>query len=221
MLYLGVSDTHESQRKILEALTRKFKLDPFLDLAVVASQCPFNYTGADFYALCSDAMLKAMSRKAEEIDTKLGKSSRLPVLFSISFGSDGFFVFSFRSAPVQLNSLPPDPNSPHPYPLTPQYYLSEIATPEEIAVLVGVADFEDALRELVPSVSGAEMEHYRQVQAQFSPPKAVTAAPTTNGAGNGNGWEEEAEGGSVNGVGGGSGSGSGSSKGKGKGKARA
>lgn len=74
MLYLGVSDTHESQRKILEALTRKFKLDPALDLAVVASKCPFNYTGADFYALCSDAMLKAMSRKAEEIDTKLGQS---------------------------------------------------------------------------------------------------------------------------------------------------
>jgi len=73
MLYLGVSDTHEAQLNILEALTRKFRLDPKLQLRDVAERCPFNYTGADFYALCSDAMLNAMSRKAEEIDEEIGK----------------------------------------------------------------------------------------------------------------------------------------------------
>ena len=72
MLYLGVSDTHEAQLNILKALTRKFRLDPDLDLKDIAEQCPFNYTGADFYALCSDAMLKSMSRKAQEIDKRLG-----------------------------------------------------------------------------------------------------------------------------------------------------
>jgi peroxin-6 len=72
MLYLGVSDTHEAQFKIIEALTRKFKLDPSIDLRRVAELCPFNYTGADFYALCSDAMLKAMSRKAEDVDQRIG-----------------------------------------------------------------------------------------------------------------------------------------------------
>lgn len=75
MLYLGISETHSAQLKIIEALTRKFKLDPHVRLDLVAEQCPFNYTGADFYALCSDAMLKAMSRKAEEIDAKIGKFS--------------------------------------------------------------------------------------------------------------------------------------------------
>lgn len=73
MLYLGISDTHEAQLKILEALTRKFRLDPDLNLRDIADRCPFNYTGADFYALCSDAMLKAMSRKAEEVDAKIGE----------------------------------------------------------------------------------------------------------------------------------------------------
>lgn len=72
MLYLGVSDTHEAQSNILKALTRKFRLDPQLDLNDIAQQCPFNYTGADFYALCSDAMLKSMSRKASEIDAQIG-----------------------------------------------------------------------------------------------------------------------------------------------------
>jgi peroxin-6 len=72
MLYLGVSDTHDAQLKIMQALTRKFKLDGDVDLAALANACPFNYTGADFYALCSDALLKAMARKAEEVDTKIG-----------------------------------------------------------------------------------------------------------------------------------------------------
>jgi len=73
MLYLGISDTHDAQLRIMQALTRKFKLHPDLDLAAIAEHCPFNYTGADFYALCSDAMLKAMSRKAQEIDARISK----------------------------------------------------------------------------------------------------------------------------------------------------
>jgi peroxin-6 len=72
LLYLGVSETDEGQLRILEALTRKFRLDPALDLSRVASACPFNFTGADFYALCADALLNAMSRKALEIDARIG-----------------------------------------------------------------------------------------------------------------------------------------------------
>ena len=73
MLYLGVSQTHEAQLNIIQALTRKFKLHPGLDLRDVVQSCPFHYTGADFYALCSDALLKAMSMKAEEVEAKIGK----------------------------------------------------------------------------------------------------------------------------------------------------
>lgn len=72
MIYLGVSDTHQAQYDILEALTRKFRLDPHFDLRAFADLCPFNYTGADFYALCADALLNAMSRKVEELEAKLG-----------------------------------------------------------------------------------------------------------------------------------------------------
>ena len=77
LLYLGVSETNEEQLRILQALTRKFRLDPALDLLVdVAQACPFNFTGADFYALCADALLKAMSRKAQEIDARIGTFSQ-------------------------------------------------------------------------------------------------------------------------------------------------
>ncbi|KDR81364.1 hypothetical protein GALMADRAFT_239217 [Galerina marginata CBS 339.88] len=138
MLYLGVSDTHEAQLNILDALTRKFRLDPDLDLRTIAERCPFNYTGADFYALCSDAMLNAMSRKAEAIEEKI----------------------------ADLNSQP-GPYS-HPHPITPQYYLAELASPEDILVRVTEKDFVRALDALVPSVSQAEMEHYAEVQRRFS-----------------------------------------------------
>lgn len=62
--------------------------------------------------------------------------------------------------------LPP-PYS-HPYPLTPQYYLAEMATSAETDVLVSRTDFELALRELVPSVSQGEMDHYAEVQRKFA-----------------------------------------------------
>ena len=73
MLYIGISQTHEEQYNILRALTRKFQLDPDLNLWEIAKLCPFNYTGADLYALCSDAMMRAMARKADVIDAKIGE----------------------------------------------------------------------------------------------------------------------------------------------------
>lgn len=138
MLYLGVSETHQAQLKIIEALTRKFKLHPGLDLKSIAEACPCNYTGADFYALCSDAMLNAMSRTAQRIEDQL----------------------------TILNQNPTE--STHPYPLTPQYYLAEMAHPDDIRVEVSQEDFLQALRNLVPSVSQTEMEHYARVQKRFS-----------------------------------------------------
>ena len=71
MLYLGVSDTHAKQLTILEALTRKFSVDPELSLRTVADSLPFTYTGADLYALCSDAILKAVTRQASAVDAKI------------------------------------------------------------------------------------------------------------------------------------------------------
>jgi hypothetical protein len=65
-----------------------------------------------------------------------------------------------------LNSQPPQED--HPYPITPQYYLAKMAADDETDVVVALEDFENALKELVPSVSQTEMEHYRSVQARFT-----------------------------------------------------
>lgn len=76
MLYLGISDTHEKQQTIMEALTRKFRLAADVSLEEISKRCPFTFTGADFYALCSDAMLNAMTRTANEVDAKIKKLNR-------------------------------------------------------------------------------------------------------------------------------------------------
>jgi peroxin-6 len=61
----------------------------------------------------------------------------------------------------------PEPRS-FPKPLTPQYYLSAMAKPEEIQVVVTEQDFMSALEELVPSVSLEDIQHYESVRQKFS-----------------------------------------------------
>ncbi|TPX37218.1 hypothetical protein SmJEL517_g00992 [Synchytrium microbalum] len=78
LLYLGVASDRDSQVKLLQALTRKFTLAPGLDLTRVAEKCPYNYTGADFYALCSDSMLKAMIRRIDLVDAKIAAMNASP-----------------------------------------------------------------------------------------------------------------------------------------------
>ncbi|KAH8675822.1 hypothetical protein BX600DRAFT_409729 [Xylariales sp. PMI_506] len=136
MLYLGVSDTHDKQLKIMEALTRKFTLHPSVSLASVAQQLPFTYTGADFYALCSDAMLKAVTRQASGVDAKIRAIN------------DG----NAASGKLHVSTA---------------NFFDHYATPEDIAVMVTEQDFLDANRELIPSVSAGELQHYERVRAAF------------------------------------------------------
>ncbi|KAL5450680.1 peroxisomal assembly protein [Paraphaeosphaeria minitans] len=148
MLYLGVSDTHEKQQTILEALSRKFTLHPDLSLARVASTLPFTYTGADMYALCSDAMLKAITRQARAVDEKVAGISN----------SRGTAI-------------------------TTAYFFDHLATEEDTAVMVMENDFIEAHKELVPSVSADELQHYERVRKTFegTGKKDESSRPSQNG----------------------------------------
>ncbi|XP_078503362.1 peroxisome biogenesis factor 6 [Lissotriton helveticus] len=68
LLYVGVNEDRESQLRVLKAITRKFKLDPSVNLSVVLEKCPPRLTGADLYALCSDAMMSAIKRKVSLLE---------------------------------------------------------------------------------------------------------------------------------------------------------
>lgn len=54
-----------------------------------------------------------------------------------------------------------------PNPLTAQYYLSHLVTPDEIVVQAEEVDFVKALEELIPSVSATELAHYSKVREKF------------------------------------------------------
>lgn len=136
MLYLGISDTDLKQTKILEALTRKFKLAENVNLTKIAEKCSFTFTGADFYALCSDSMLNAMTRSANTVDTKLNA-------LNLQRAQDGLEPISSR------------------------WWFDNVATPEDLNVLVTMEDFKKAQSELIPSVSAEELAHYLRVKNNF------------------------------------------------------
>ncbi|RLV95724.1 Peroxisomal biogenesis factor 6 [Spathaspora sp. JA1] len=132
LLYLGISDTDEKQTKILQALTRKFKLHDDVNLPELATNCSFSFTGADFYALCSDSMLNAMTRVANEVDAKIKKYAEV----------EGREVST-------------------------RWWFDNVASEEDITVLVRMQDFIKAQNELVPSVSMEELQHYLRVRENF------------------------------------------------------
>ncbi|KAM4750262.1 LOW QUALITY PROTEIN: peroxisomal ATPase PEX6 [Anableps anableps] len=82
LVYVGINEDRVSQLQVLQAILRKFQLEPAVNLQDVVDQCPAHITGADLYALCSDAMSAAIKRKIRQIDDGL-ESEDSPVLLSV------------------------------------------------------------------------------------------------------------------------------------------
>lgn len=111
-----------------------------MSLKAVSEKLPFTYTGADFYALCSDAMLKAVTRQASRVDAKIKALN------------------AEREAAGGGGGRPP---------ISTAYFFDHYAEPEDVAVMVMEHDFMEAHHELIPSVSAGELAHYERVRATF------------------------------------------------------
>ncbi|XP_044528582.1 peroxisome biogenesis factor 6 isoform X2 [Gracilinanus agilis] len=68
LVFVGPSEDRASQLRILSAITRRFKLEPSVNLSSVLDRCPTQLTGADLYSLCTDAMTAALKRKVQDIE---------------------------------------------------------------------------------------------------------------------------------------------------------
>ncbi|KAK9844778.1 hypothetical protein WJX74_006793 [Apatococcus lobatus] len=66
LLYVGVAEDPGSKHNVLCALTRSFKLAADVDLKAIAQGCQLTFTGADMYALCSDAWMAGLKRTIRE-----------------------------------------------------------------------------------------------------------------------------------------------------------
>eukprot|EP00887_Chlorella_sp_A99_P007151 scaffold2.g7151.t1 len=76
LLYVGVAADAPARLKVLRALTRRFALGPGVDLAAVAERCPGRFTGADLYALCSDAWTRALKRRIAALEAGAAPQQR-------------------------------------------------------------------------------------------------------------------------------------------------
>lgn len=158
MIYLSAPDK-EDQRRIFLALTRKYDLHPDFDVDVVLAQCSTTFTGADLYALCSDAMLNAVRRSIDEIEAKRarsdggGGSNDDSDSDSDGDGDDGGGGGGNTVTADAAATEPP--------------YVKE--KQKKAQVLVTTSDFVEALSNLTPSVTQEQMKHYESLHAQFSP----------------------------------------------------
>eukprot|EP00475_Leptophrys_vorax_P028576 TRINITY_DN4142_c0_g1_i1.p1 TRINITY_DN4142_c0_g1~~TRINITY_DN4142_c0_g1_i1.p1 ORF type:complete len:575 (-),score=182.44 TRINITY_DN4142_c0_g1_i1:35-1759(-) len=145
-LYLGISSDVENQQNILNALTRKFQLHEDVDLRAVAEACPRNFTGADFYALCSDAILNATKRKIQEIDEMMV----------------GAEASAQQEADVEGDCALRKKKK-----MTPNQFIATLPKAQQVPV-VNQSDFLESIEGLTPSVSEQELKHYEKLRKQFS-----------------------------------------------------
>lgn len=68
LLYVGIAEDTKSRLDILNALTRKFVFDSDVDLKVLESKCRSGLSGADFYAICVNALTNALQRCIKLVD---------------------------------------------------------------------------------------------------------------------------------------------------------
>lgn len=64
---------HDSENALIDILNifqlNRFTFADDFELAAIANKCPLNLTGADLYALCSDALLNAAKRMIKLLDS--------------------------------------------------------------------------------------------------------------------------------------------------------
>lgn len=88
-------------------------------------------------------MLKAVTRQAAKVDARIKQ---------LNTDAEDIATAEGKRQPTAISTA---------------YFFDHHATPEDIAVMVTEADFMDAHKELIPSVSAGELAHYERVRASF------------------------------------------------------
>ncbi|KPI89346.1 putative peroxisome assembly protein [Leptomonas seymouri] len=138
LCYLGIPSTREEQLFALRALTRKFDMSDDVSLEKVLEPLDFVYTGADFFALCSDAMMFAVEDALEAVQEQL--------------------------AAATLEKKPGDSDAGVLEAATP----TETEAEESKPVKVCMDHFERARAQLKPSVTKADLQKYEALKQKFN-----------------------------------------------------
>lgn len=102
-------------------------------------------------------MLKAVTRQATSVDAKIRALNNAPSSNTEADDVSSEDHYNAHSQQVQHRQNP----------ISTANFFDHYATTDDIAVMVTEQDFLDAHRELIPSVSAGELEHYETVRATF------------------------------------------------------
>jgi len=128
-IYLGLPEKMESRLKIIKALTRKFHLKSNIDLESLLKILPNGFSGADYYALCSDASMRAYKTRIKDINKKI----------------------KYLSEKNPKNSY------------TPETIMKNMRK-DELEITISLEDFLNASKNLRPSLSKIEIQHYKNIR---------------------------------------------------------
>ncbi|KAJ9460379.1 Peroxisomal biogenesis factor 6 [Diplonema papillatum] len=76
-VYLGVSTSDAEQATVLKAQTRKMNLAPDVDFISLVADMPKTYSGADMYALSTEALMLAMRERIDDLVATVKKRREL------------------------------------------------------------------------------------------------------------------------------------------------
>ena len=115
MIYVGFPETKADRLNVIKSYTNKMQLSADIDLDKLEKSLPLHLTGADFYALCSDAYLSAIKRCIKDDAVNVTK--------------DG------------MNN--------------------------QEGILIRMCDFDNAAKELIPSVSLGDVLKYKEIKKRI------------------------------------------------------
>ena len=119
----------------------RFHFSDDVDLMSLAQQCPVNLTGADLYALCSDAMLTALRRQVDELEQRgEGREGQ--------GGQQGEVYELLMSHALHASGISDD------------HWTGKL--------VVGAVDFQEALQHLTPSVSSEQLQQYDSLRGTLA-----------------------------------------------------
>jgi peroxin-6 len=75
LLYVGPCVDRDSKISVVRALTRKFNFKEDSTIEQIVNYCPINYSGADFYGVCSSAWMSAARRLITSIENGTRKTT--------------------------------------------------------------------------------------------------------------------------------------------------
>eukprot|EP00794_Sanderia_malayensis_P011149 gene11149-12321_t len=119
LVYVGFPETKADRMNIIKSYTNKMNLAAQLEVSNIEDRLPSYLTGADMYALCSDAVLNAIRRR----------------------------IVEFEECGIENEDSGIDN--------------------EDSDLIISVDDFDNAIRNLVPSVSTEDVLKYKEIKRKI------------------------------------------------------